>query len=203
MKIKLVIFDLGEVVFHYSFENAFSYWSLKSGISCTDLKNGFSVDESYLRHEIGEIDIAEYKKNVCAKLGMDITIEDFVIGWNSIFLQEIPGVKTLIEDLKKNHTVVALSNTNQTHCDFINKKYKRLLSAFDRIYYSHEIHERKPDRKAYEKVIKQHVIENREALMIDDLPANISGAKEIGMNAILVTDYAAMVSGLKEMGMIQ
>lgn len=201
-KIKLVVFDLGGVIFMHSFDVALRYWSEKARVEFDDLKMKFSHDHMYALHEVDRISIEEYKNHVCRELGMEISLEDFIVGWNSIFLDEVPGASEVLDILKQDYSVVALSNTNRTHCDFLRQKYAKVLAKFGKVFFSHEILERKPNRRAYERVMSEFEVTNSEVVFLDDLSENIDGAKAVGIHTIHVKNHSAMVGGLEELGLL-
>lgn len=199
VKSRLIIFDLGGVAFRHSFDFALEYWAKKSNSVFSSIKKKFFHDHIYALHEVDKISIEEYKNHVCDTLGIALSIEDFIIGWNSIFLEEIQGVSETIESISKKFSVVALSNTNQTHCQYMKIKYSSILSKFNKVYYSHEILERKPNPGAYERVMTDFHVSSSETVFLDDLVENIAGASKLGIQTIHVTDYSSMISGLKSL----
>jgi HAD superfamily hydrolase (TIGR01549 family) len=139
---------------------------------------------------------------VCKELSVELSLENFIGAWNSIFLEEIEGVSEILEELRGSYRVVALSNTNQTHCEFIKMRYSAVLTKFKRVYYSHEILERKPNRGAYHRVLSDLEVEASEAVFLDDLVQNVEGARAVGRQAIHVTSFSSMVKGLETMGLL-
>lgn len=61
-------------------------------------------------------------------------------------------------------------------------------SLFVKDFYSHEIHERKPDLASYEKVIGLSGIKPAETLFVDDLEKNIVGAEKAGLKTFWLQD---------------
>ncbi len=191
---KLVIFDLGGVVFRHSFDSAVAYWAEKGGVDPAALVGRFRQDEAYAMHEVAEISIGEYKDHVCALLGIDLSERDFVDGWNAIFKEEIPGVRELVSSLRGPRVVVAFSNTNETHCRFMRVKYRDAFAAFDRIYFSHEIGLRKPEPEAFLRVLSDYSACPEEALFFDDVQENLDGARRVGIDTVLVSDGLRSIS---------
>jgi len=200
--VRLIIFDLGGVVFTHSFDCALRLWADRGGARFEDIKTRYSHDEMYALHEVGRIGIAEYRDHVCRELGLVLGLEDFIEGWNAIFLEEIPGVTELLGTLGREYPVVALSNTNHTHCQVMRQKYSAPLSQFQKVYFSHEIGERKPDPGAYEKVLADFGVTGSQGLFLDDLPVNLEGAQRLGLQTIHVKNFDAMVAGLREKGLL-
>jgi len=100
-KIELAIFDLGNVVYCCSFENAYQQWSKKSNKSVSYIKEHCHIDEYYDLHEVDKISIRDYKNHICSVLNIELAIDDFIEGWNSIFMDEIAGIRNVLEKLKE------------------------------------------------------------------------------------------------------
>jgi len=200
--VRLVILDLGGVVFLHSFDRALEVWARHGGADPATLKGLYHHDEAYARHEVGDLDLEGYHRHVCQTLGLSLTLEQFVEGWNAIFLDEVPGIEAVLEQLSQRVTLVALSNTNATHCAFMKSRYAGVLGWFARVYYSHEIGARKPEATAYQKVLDDWGVEASEALFADDLAVNVAGARAVGLDTVHVTGATALVAGLAGRGLL-
>lgn len=188
MMIKTVIFDLGKVLLDYTFDNTYQYWSEKSGISVEIIKNAFSVDEQYKQHEVGTISVEQYHQHLCSEISMNISLEDFINGWNAMLIGLYPKTIDLLEKIGSKTQKVLLSNTNKTHTIFLRENYKQLFDNLDRVFFSNEIQKRKPNEEIYLHVIKNCGIRAEEALFFDDLEENINGARRMHINGVLVKD---------------
>ncbi|MFC4949893.1 HAD-IA family hydrolase [Pseudonocardia sp. GCM10023141] len=58
----------------------------------------------------------------------------------------------------------------------------------DVLLYSHEIGIAKPDPRAYQLTCERLAVEPTGAVFVDDVPANVEAARQIGMHAVLHTD---------------
>lgn len=200
--VRLVILDLGGVVFSHSFDRALEVWGRHGGVDPRALKELYHHDEAYALHEVDAITIEGYHRHVCATLGVSLSLDQFVEGWNAIFLDEVPGIAAVLDELAPRVTLVALSNTNRTHCAFMTQKYAGVLGRFSRVYYSHEIRARKPQAEAYQRVLDDWGVAPHEAVFADDLAVNVEGAGGLGLDTIHVTDAQALVRGLVEHGLV-
>lgn len=206
-ELRLVIFDLGGVVFFHSFDRALEVWGRHCGVDPQTLKGRYHQDEAYALHEVDALGIEDYCLHVCSALGITLSLEQFVEGWNAIFLDEVPGIRAVLDELAQTVTLVALSNTNRTHCAFMKHRYRDVLSRFSRIYYSHEIGARKPEASAFQRIlddfgIEDHRVDAPQVVFADDLEANLIGARDLGLDTIHVTSAAALVQGLVERGLL-
>ena len=84
--IKLVVFDLGNVVLKLDFDAPYRYWAECSGTRVDRLCENFMVDDAYKRFERGILPARNYCAHVCEKLGLTLTFEEFAIGLNSMFV---------------------------------------------------------------------------------------------------------------------
>jgi putative hydrolase of the HAD superfamily len=198
MMIKTVIFDLGKVLLDYSFDNTYKYWSEKSGTPVEILKTNFSTDEQYKQHEIGNISIEQYHQHLCDTLKMNISLEEFIIGWNAMFIGLYPKTISILNQIGNKSQKVLLSNTNKTHTIFLRKYYKELLDHLNIVFFSNEIQKRKPNGEAFLYVLNTCGVRPNEALFFDDLEENIIGAKEIGINSVLVNDPNIIENDLRK-----
>ena len=91
-----LLFDLGRVVLNIDFGKALACWADHAGCAATDLAQRFSPDESYRDHETGKLSDAEYFQCLRASLGIGITDDQFLEGWNAIFAGEMPDIADLL-----------------------------------------------------------------------------------------------------------
>ncbi len=66
----------------------------------------------------------------------------------------------------------------------------------DVIVYSHEVGWMKPDPRIYHAVCRRLGLPPQEAVLLDDVPANIAGAQAVGMHGVLFTDTARAIADL-------
>ena len=67
----------------------------------------------------------------------------------------------------------------------------------DVIVYSHEVGWCKPDPRIYHAVCDGLGCAPHDAVLLDDLPANIEGARAVGMHGVLFTDTAQAIADLE------
>lgn len=197
---KAIIFDCGGVVFTCSFDNAFNYWAMVSGKNISEIKNKFDFDEIFQKLERGEINSTAFRKHALSKLELKISDEKFDKGWNSIYLDLVPGIKQLLQELKQKHRLVALTNTNEIHAKKWRIMYASILNYFEKVFSSHEIHARKPEQKAYNTVLNYLRLNPDEVIFLDDNTENVQAASEMNITSIHVTSFKQMVEDLSKLG---
>ena len=105
------------------------------------------------------------------------TTDEIVEAWMSM-LDELPQERLeFVDSLRaKGHPVYLLSNGNDLHFDFINRKYS-LDKHFDGFFLSQEMHMAKPEPQIFKAV--QAAIGNPEKVVfIDDIEANRLAAEQ-------------------------
>ncbi len=69
------------------------------------------------------------------------------------------------------------SNTNEVHAQQFRRQFAEVLSHFDALVLSYEIGQRKPNAGFYAHCQELAQAAPHEIVFIDDLPANIAGAR--------------------------
>jgi putative hydrolase of the HAD superfamily len=196
----VLLFDLGRVVLDISYDRVMACWAGHAGCTPADLTARFIVDDSFKHHEIGRIDDAAFFANLRQSLGITLTDDQFLEGWNSIFTGEMPGIAPLLAGAARRMPLYAFSNTNPAHVAHFSHAYAGVLSHFREIFLSSSIGLRKPDAEAYDHVVKAIGVPASRILFFDDSAANIEGARARGLSAIHVTSTDDVARALTALG---
>jgi epoxide hydrolase-like predicted phosphatase len=199
-KYRAIIFDCGGVIFDFYPDNVFEHWAAVSGKDANSIKHKFVLDEAYHEFERGEIDVSSFRKHILHMIDLKISDEDFDSGWNNLYGDFVPGIERLLQDLKNKYRLVALTNTNEIHARKWRSMCAPILRYFEKVFSSHEIHARKPEREAYDIVLKYLGLSPEEVIFLDDNPAYVSAASRMRIPSIQVTSFTQMVRELKNLG---
>ncbi len=101
---------------------------------------------------------------------------------------------TFAEKHYKNYNFVLLSTDISEWSKYITQYYK-LDKYFKHKIVSGDVHCRKPDKKIYEIALNRAQKEANECLFIDDNVANVSTAKELGIEPILFNRFQEQYAG--------
>lgn len=184
----LYIFDLGNVIVEIDFQRALGVWSNFSRVPLATLQQRFQMGALVEQHERGEITDETFAQGLCDELGIALGFEQFVAGWQAIFVKVYPQIITLMHQLRsEGHRVVVLSNTNRLHCSYWPSQYPEIQSAADKFYLSQEMGLRKPDLAIYQAVLNAEGVSAEQAVFFDDNKENIEAAEKIGIRSIHVT----------------
>ena len=179
-----VIFDLGNVLVHYDPVKTMAavqalcqideadFWKvLRSTALEESVGTGATNGRSLYQHLQQKVNLtAVYEQFVTAFISGQQRNEEAIA--YAVALQQRPNVKVGI-----------ISNTNEIHADWLHQHLVE-LPQFDSVILSNEVGLLKPDAAIYNLSLSQLNISPNNALFIDDIAENITGANQIGMQAI-------------------
>lgn len=197
--IKIIIFDLGSVVFKEDWEALSKEMVEKMGIS-TLIRSEYDTDinEEYNKSIIGKSDMHKVFEKICKKKGIKKDIDEICNYYKRLYqkYQKIDGrIIDLIKKLKEKYKVIALTNAQQLHFESHNEK--GLLDLFDSSFASFQLKIKKPDRKIFEYVLNKLKVDFGEAVLIDDNIKNIEIANSLRIKTIQFKDYEQLIEDLK------
>ncbi len=188
--IKNIIFDLGNVLIDIDFPRSEQMLKNILGENLLDDLKKINREDIFLQYEKGNISEKEFVSTL-QSLGTDTTTQQIIDAWNAMLIGFKAPRFEMLERLGKKYALYVLSNTNQTHIDWVNEDLKKNHNIeqyeqrfFTKVYYSHEIHLRKPDVEIYEYVLQDAHLKAAETLFVDDNFDNIQAAKSIGIQVI-------------------
>ncbi len=192
--IKAIIFDFGGVIFDIDFKKtnrAFTHLSVKHFEDMYSQKNAAPL---FQHLEEGKLNEEEFYNAFRKENNLSSTNDQIKNAWNALLLSFRKEALYTLKELRSKYKLYLLSNTNIIHYNHFNKIYKdeigegSLDDYFDKAYYSQLIGFRKPDKEAYEYVLKENNLESSHTLFIDDSIQNIEGAKEAGLQTIFLKE---------------
>jgi glucose-1-phosphatase len=177
--IEAIIFDFGDV-----------FLNLDKEATVRELKKlGLKewtpeLEQLNYQYEIGKIDELEFMCGIqkhIAKCDI-LAIRE---AWNAILLDFPLYRLEFLQLLSGKFRLFLLSNTDQTHIDKFEHKVgqsfaRDFYGCFEKVYFSYDIHLRKPDENAFKFVINNHNLIPKKTLFIDDKKENINAAKKLG-----------------------
>ncbi|MBK0004047.1 glucose-1-phosphatase [Erwinia sp. S38] len=189
----LYIFDLGNVIVDIDFRRVLGAWSDLGRVPLATLQSRFRMDESFFRHERGEISDQQFAAEMCEQLDIALSFEQFAAGWQAVFAGVRPEVIAIMHKLREQgDRVVILSNTNRLHCEFWPTEYPEVKNAADKIYLSQEMGLRKPDPEIYQRLLNEEEASVQDAIFFDDNLENIEAARALGIHSVHVTDASVV-----------
>ncbi len=202
-KVKLILFDLGNVVFHVNFEKVKQAILDQSDLTRKELDSKWEAFEKLNhRFERGEISTAEMTSAVNDLWSLDLSESEFREVWNLIYEEALENIDRILSILRLHYKLAVLSNTNEAHASFFPKLFTPQLQQFDKLFYSHELRSRKPEPACFQQVLDHYKMLPENVCFLDDRKENVEAAQAMGMAAIQVRDSKQMVQDLKKLGIL-
>lgn len=191
-----ILFDLGNVVLEVDFRRTFRRWAEACGEPPAVFHERWEEDEAYQAHERGELSFDEYVAALSRRLGVSMSREDWLVGWNDVFVGPYPRLQQRLSSLAGQIPLFAFTNTNPTHEAAWRSRYGDALRHFEDIFVSSRIGLRKPDRDAFDWVAEAMGLDPATILFLDDNPENVEGARAAGYQTAWIRSEADVLSAL-------
>ena len=195
-----LLFDLGRVVLDIDFSKALACWAGHAGCTPSDIAARWAIDESYYHHERGTISDEAFFEGLRRSLGIAISDEQFLDGWNAIFAGEMDGIAPLLERAAKHFPLYVYSNTNRAHVAHFTRIHAHTLKPFRELFYSSSIGMRKPEPAAFDHVVKAMGVPASRVVFFDDLAENVESARALGIKAVQVKSSRDVADALTALG---
>ncbi len=197
--IKLVIFDLGNVLINHDAEiflKDFMQVSGKDRQSVVDIfKNAYSG-----KFDTGQSSARDFYNNIIKGLEVKLSFQDFKNIYCNIF-KEHSDFKPFVYQIMENFNTSILSNIDELHHNYIINNWPWVLDIKD-WFVSYKMGMVKPDINIYNEVLNKMGFKAQETVFIDDREDNIQGAKKAGLNAVHFSDTENAVNELNKLGLL-
>ncbi len=201
--VRNLLFDLGGVIMNLRRENCVVALQKLGLKEAEELLGLYCQSGPFLMLEEGKLSPAEFRKEICNKIGKHIDDEVIDSAFNE-FLIGIPLARLhQLEELRKDYKIYMLSNTNAIMFDSrIKEEFeqdgKSVKDYFDGICVSYEEGCAKPDRQIFVNLLKKFNIKAEETLFFDDSQKNLDAAEEMGFHTWLVEPGTEFIDAFKE-----
>jgi glucose-1-phosphatase len=197
--IRTVIFDFGKVVGFFDHWQVTRRLAAHSELAAEELHAflfGGPLEDDY---EAGRITSAEFLKHVREKARLRCSEEVLITSYSEIFWPN-PDVCALLPRLTPRYRLLLASNTSELHSRQFRRQFAEALQSFDGIILSHEIGARKPGAAFFEHCLKLARCGASDCVFIDDLPANVAGARACGLQGIVYAGIEGLRKELTALG---
>jgi glucose-1-phosphatase len=199
-RVRALLFDLGGVVIDIDFERAFRFWATRADCDPGALRQRFSFDRAYERHERGEMAATEYFTALRQSLDIRLPDDELISGWNDIYVGPVEGIAPVLTNASRLFPLYAFTNSNPTHQRVWSARFAEELRLFRSVFVSCDVGSRKPDAEAFVAIAGLMGFAPSEILFFDDTAENVDGARAIGMQAVLVESPVTVPNTLKGLG---
>lgn len=114
---------------------------------------------------------------------------------------QLPYTREWIRAIKRaGYRVYILSNYGSWTYETTREKALDFLEDVDGAIFSYQVKQMKPDLEIFQTLFERFSLNPQECVFLDDLPANIAGAKAAGMQGIVFTGLEDALIELEKMG---
>ena len=191
--LKNIIFDLGAVLLNIDFQRTMAAFKNLGAENTNEFFSAYAQYSFFDEFDKGLITPYEFRNEIKKFLKKNVTEEMIDKAWNAMILDFPKERIDLLLSYKNKYRTFLLSNTNAIHFPVYNNQLKEnfninnLSDLFEKAYYSYRLGLRKPDKEIFELVLKENNLIPNETTFIDDSPANIATANELGLRTIPLT----------------
>lgn len=206
MTIKTIVFDLGGVIVNLDYSNFYKQIIALSPLEKPQTRIMLEFfRQSDLYHQ-GKMTDEEFYKHACEILQVCmINQNQFYEAFNSIISgSSQPEMISLLKELRdmKKYKLIALSNVNSSHWDYLLNKKWDFLEYFGEFILSHEVHLTKPDPRIFQLAIEKSGCNAEEIVYVDDGLNNIRSANDLGIRGIYFTNVEDLIEEFKKLKII-
>ncbi len=197
--IKNIIFDIGGVILNLDYMRTVAKIQ---DLGASDLDKSIYETPLFTDYEKGLISCAEFREGIRKTLKIRATDDQIDAAWNAMLLDLPPERLALIQKLSVKYRTFILSNTNQIHKTAFEAQiqqispFKNLDEITEKAYYSHLIHDRKPNASIFRTVLDENHLEPEETVYLEDTWVHIQTAKSLGINTIHIQPPRTMIEAL-------
>ena len=129
--------------------------------------------------------------------------KEILLFWEQLggAIWQLPYTREWIRAIKRaGYRVYILSNYGSWTYEATREKALDFLEDVDGAVFSYQVKQMKPDLEIFQTLFEKFSLNPQECVFLDDLPANIEGARAAGMHGIVFTGLEAALVELEKLG---
>jgi epoxide hydrolase-like predicted phosphatase len=196
MTIQAIVFDIGDVLEINADTGWKTKWETRLSLDFTDIFT--RMENSGLDGRLGTCSEAEWLEGLREFSGMDQVQTDALLHdfWTWYVGQPNTELIDYFASLRSRYKTAILSNSFLGARAMEQARYG-FEDMTDLIVYSHEVGFAKPDPQIYALTCERLSMKPAEIVFLDDLEANIAGAKAFGMHAVLFQNNTQAIAEIQ------
>ncbi|MEQ1352704.1 MAG: HAD family phosphatase [Candidatus Acidiferrum sp.] len=199
-KIRAIIFDIGRVLVRLDIAGAMRGLATSASLSPEDTWAAIEHDPRWRDWQEGRMSPRDWQLHICRRLGVDLTFEQFTEVWNRV-LDPHPLIDSaLLEYLSNYYRLAVLSNTDPLHVAELERRFD-FFRFFPRRIYSCTLGATKPSPLIFREALRACKVTAEGALYIDDIPAYVEAARQLGMSGIVFRSPEQLAADLANLGL--
>lgn len=196
-------FDLGNVLLNFDHEIACRQMAECAGISQQQVREIVFESDLEWRYERGDVTTRQFYDEFCRQSHTQPDFEALKHAAASIF-ELNSSIEPVVTALKRaGHRLGILSNTNETHWEYISDGRFAVVSEPFEIYaLSYEMRAMKPEATIYPAAAEMAGHQPEEIFFVDDRQENVAAACQAGFDAVQYVTTESLVDQLQDRGVI-
>lgn len=142
------------------------------------VEEAFAVEKTTLT---GEIDLKPLLEGILRRRGSSAAAEEILEIWYDIVPD--PEVLALVDRVRAAGVRCVLATNQQSYRGGFMQRALGYQEHFDDAFYSCDMGLAKPDPAYFTHIVRRLDLTPERALFVDDVPANVAGAREAGLHA--------------------
>jgi putative hydrolase of the HAD superfamily len=195
---KIVIFDLGNVILPFDFLVCCRRLARFGPYSPQQIYKHIFKSPIIYDYEAGKLSSEEFFSRLQRELKLTLDFSSFCPIWKDIFTED-KAVSQVIKRLRNGYRLFLLSNTNELHFEYIYRKFD-IIKLFEEYVLSYKVGYMKPDTHIYQEALKLGGIPAEEIVYIDDKPEYAQAATRQGIQGIHFTSASRLEQELISCG---
>lgn len=200
--LRLVLFDFDGVLARYDRRARLASLARHAGCSLAHAEATLFASGLERAYDAGALTTDAYLAQLGAGLGRPVDAATWIDA-RIAGSRPDPGGVTLVASLAARMPIGVLTNNGALMADAVRRIVAPLFPALeDRVLCSGALGVRKPDRAVYERALAHLDTRAVDTLFVDDLFANVRGARAAGLHAETVVDLRSMRRVLRRYGVL-
>jgi putative hydrolase of the HAD superfamily len=199
--IRTIVFDFGNVIGFFDHRLTLERLTAHTDLSADAMRAAFYGADLEDAYEAGRLSTPLFLQRLREIGKLRCTADYLAAAWADIFRPN-PDVCALLPHLKSRYRLLLGSNTNELHSRQFRRQFAEHLGHFDALVLSHEIGVRKPRAGFFQHCQRLAGCASGECLFIDDLPANVAGARALGWHGVVYTGIEDLRERLTGLGVL-
>jgi len=131
--------------------------------------------------DAGQLSAGEYLAACGARVGAEISRDDWIAARRAAMTPNLEAL-SLAARLKEKAGIAVLTNNGFLVKEAFGELFPELIPLFgERLHVAAEFGTKKPDPEVYRRLAAKHGFAAADAMMIDDKPENVDGARQAGL----------------------
>jgi FMN phosphatase YigB (HAD superfamily) len=201
-EIKLVLFDMDNVLCDYDREKRVACLAELAGTTSEFVHKAIWETGFELLGDSGALEAADYLRGFGERIGYPLSLDQWVEARRCSMTAD-RSMLEIVGRLRETVDIAVLTNNTTLVADHIDTLLPDLRPLFgSKIYTSAQFKTAKPDSRCYRLCLSELKAAPQSVLFVDDLAANVAGAREAGLFAHHHTSVDAFRQALSEHGLL-